>query len=154
MKKKWGPTTRANPCARRFQWAAAVEADKRHHPLRKICGARAERGRAVQSHSCASKSTNLRKKSFDWIFSPPSLRLVWQSTLRACDVDANGSPQHATASSTTKCCCRAVVHATRDWQHRFQKTPTFFSRGLTADRKLPCFMQTLNYRRPPWLELK
>ena len=59
-----------------------MEADKRHHPLRKICGARAERGRAVQSHSCASKSTNLRKKSFDWIFSPPSLRLVWQSTLQ------------------------------------------------------------------------
>ena len=122
-----------------------MEAESRHHPVRKNCGARAERGRAVQSHSCASKSTNLRKKSVDWIFSPPSLRLVWQSTLRACDVDANGSPQHATASSTTKCCCRAVVHATRDWQHRFHKSPIFFPRGLTADRKLPCLMQTLNY---------
>ena len=66
-----------------------------------------------------------------WLKFRSSFKVVWRSTLRACDVDAKGSSQHATASSTTACCRAAVRQGTsntgfRKKTHFFQDFPRFF----------------------------
>ena len=113
-----------------------------------LCKKIVKRGRAVRTHSCASKSTILRKKSFDWNSALPCNLFGNQLCLRACDVDAHGCSSRCHSLFNHKMLLQGSGACNKGLATQVSEKPHFFfSRGLTARTST---MPRLLFLPPPW----